>query len=433
MSARRFLQQSMQGPSDPMELLELGVETQAISNEIEDLLSQAQRATDHLDALEDLRIGVEGIQNADAQHLLVIEAAINFVHAGTLNKASETIPGLESYLDGTISTEGFGAFVVQVAKSIYELLVRLWERINLIFDTVNVDARLLRYSLLRLRNRAAEIAGESPIKPHVALGFGTQGVATERGMPRDSRELERGMDQLLSTMKVLRNDLVPVLLQMGREFAHEIPLIGRKDIQTWLTDLNRIGARYPYREIGGRMSRIRPLVDPRWPQGAAYAGPALAGERSLIFVNGAVAYVINGESPAEHQAMSLQSSKISVERVQPGRTVVATGAQMDAMSVQEIHHLIGTIEQLLTELESASSERIRRDLLAAGAQVKKLYENQFNNVSTDATQRQTHRGMQWATVYSSWCSQPYVVLLAHAVRVARAACAVASRQMRNYA
>jgi hypothetical protein len=138
--------------------------------EAEAEIEDAQELVDTSDALEDLAMVADGIDEASENEVALVEAGVQLATAGSDLEVEDVAPGLESYVGRRISTEG----IKETARAIYDAIVRavkkFWEKIKAFFrKTVGTLANLKR-SAEALRKRADQTQGKTVKEKQTDLG-----------------------------------------------------------------------------------------------------------------------------------------------------------------------------------------------------------------------------------------------------------------------
>lgn len=394
-------------------------DSESIALEMESRVNEIRRLIDIADALQDTVVSVEGLQQADAHHLMLLEACLNLAQAGTPASAENIQPSLESHLGSTISTEGVAETVRNLLASIRRLLRELWHFISDFFFSIFNEVGRARLRLDYTRTLVDEIDGKSNTRDIVALGNSAYGVITESGVPHDAHSIVVSLNELLHQTKYVREHLTPTLVSIGENFTRTLPNWPDQHEANveWLESLNKIADAFDPHAIGQAMGKVFPTHNPQFPAGSTLVAAPLPGSRSLSFLSGAKIHPDKMNGSDIERATALQANSIVLVRQRQAGNVDLTKATMEPISNNHMHQILDIVEKVLDEVEAAVRSNVRARMERMGRSLEDSM-NRINSEAGSDTAR-LRRGLRYATVYSEWVQSPFVQLMAHDLMVSR--------------
>ena len=133
-----------------------------LASEIGQELNECDRIIEVSDALEDLAVIADEIEQASPVEIALIEKAGDMAVAGTDIEAEEVVPSLESFRGKRIATEGLRDTAALIWKNIQEFLKAVWEKIEKFFYNIIGTIPTIRRRLEALAKKIEATESKSP-------------------------------------------------------------------------------------------------------------------------------------------------------------------------------------------------------------------------------------------------------------------------------
>lgn len=133
--------------------------TSIIFNEVEELSHEIDRASDIVEALENMQVIMSGSEEPTARELALINVANQMAMAGDENKVA-LVPAEESYYRRHTALEGIGEAIANVWKAIWSMISKLFSAIFSLFgggSGVNGGVARIEKHLKKISERRAKL------------------------------------------------------------------------------------------------------------------------------------------------------------------------------------------------------------------------------------------------------------------------------------
>lgn len=148
-------------------------ETPAEEVEIQAEIAEADHALEVSDALEDLAMVADSIDEASTTDIQLLETAVS-VAAGPDVEVEEIVPAMESYVGRKISTEGLMETARAIWENIKKWVVKIWKKVKDFFYKIFGQIPSMRRKVEAMKKRVEDYSGYKKEENTVTISTGVK-------------------------------------------------------------------------------------------------------------------------------------------------------------------------------------------------------------------------------------------------------------------
>ena len=164
--------------------------------EVDKDLGESERVIEVSDALEDLAVIADGIEEATPAEAALIETAGDMAVAGTDVQPEEVVPAMESYIGRRIATEGIRETARAIWESIQRWVKSIWEKIEKFFYKLFGVIPGMRKRIAALEKRVDEAVGKKVEEKKVTISSGVASLCIDYKPVKNEGEFLKGVTSL---------------------------------------------------------------------------------------------------------------------------------------------------------------------------------------------------------------------------------------------
>lgn len=200
--------------------------------------SEAERAMDTADSLEDLVAVADTVDSATPTEVALVQVAGDIATAGTNMTSEEIVPVGESYIGRSIATEGIVDTVKKIWASIKKFVKDMWAKVTSWFNKFFGTLPNLRKRIEALRKRLEEIqsggyklegdnkkftltnvtavsVNNTPIKDGKGIIAALKNEYVTKDFLTDSKDITKGLEVLLDKLESIDTSKPEDVMQSG--------------------------------------------------------------------------------------------------------------------------------------------------------------------------------------------------------------------------
>lgn len=320
---------------------EVAADEAAITTE----LSEVARATDVSDAMEDLAVIADNIEEATPVEGALFDTAANMAVAGTDIEPTVLVPASESFKGRKLSAESMNikARALAIWQQIKEALRRIWVRIESFFHKYFGMMPGLKRDIEAARKRVQASAGMTAAEKKMPV---TSGVRT---LTVDGKVLKTETE-VLDTLKVFKTVI-------GDVFGTSSAI--KKSGEDILSAINAFDAEEPQKEVAALVTKFRSYkntsssfkptsgFNSRYPGFSISATAPLFNNTSIVFKQPAT----KETSDIAYLSMCARSGSFNVQTTDK---VIATPESIDfsVMSISGMESVLSICDDLVDVVET---------------------------------------------------------------------------------
>lgn len=394
-------------------------------------LSEAERIIEITDALEDMAVIADGIEEATPTEIQLIETAGNMAVAGTDVSPEEIVPAMESFQGKKIATEGIREKAASIWKTIREHLERIWDFVeNFFYKTFSTIPRL-RKTIADMESAIEDIVGKKAEEKLKMLPIKALMI---NGAPvKDERDLSKAITALSNTAKWAFGDYVDSVVKRGETIAK---VIGEFDP----TKADEAPAK-----LREELKALKPSTVPggsgadstRFPGFETTVGAPLPGNVSL-----ACKYFNDNKDDASTYGKLDRYRNSRCELIPTSDNLKLSNEEIEfaPMSTSAMRSTLKDLVKLLDVLEEykrgskgkalATTKKHLVDVSnKAEAAMAKLDKKDEGAQSVETAFRSL---LNFNSAYARWAQTPAVPMLAHSLTVVKAALVLVQKSMKAH-
>lgn len=366
----------------------LAGETAAEEVEIAGEIAEADRALDTSDALEDLALVADTIEDASTTDVQLVETAVQ-VAAGPDIEVEEIVPALESYVGRRLSLEGLRETARTIWKNVQEWLKKIWGQIKDFFYKIFGQIPGLRRKVADMRKRVEEAASKKKEETKVTITSGMKHLSVNFAPVKNISELNAG----LSNYKALSEDIATYIKESADVFGNATKLVESYDPESSdaMATLHTNLAKFAPAGKVGKLSMSAGGVE-GYDGFKVSASPELLGNVRLIQKDAIIDQTPNGNIQLATLERLRRSGMEMIGTTSKSKSL-AKEVEFTVASTSELDKVLSTMEEILDNVEKAqrgtalqAAEKARDGLKSACDKMTSAYEKaQKNSETSQAT------------------------------------------------
>jgi len=455
-------------------------EAAATAAEVETDLSEAERVEEVSDALEDLAVIADGIDEATPAEINLIENSAAMAVAGTDIEPEEvlgtgtvietpaienddptetpaepatpaapvvpvegetpaepaTVPAMESYKGKKIATEAIEA-IVKKAKQIWEqiqkYLSKIWENIESFFYKMFAVVPGLRKRIKELQTRISETDGQAAAEKEITITTGVSALSVNYAPVKNEAELKKHFGEFSEMAKLSLGSIIDENCKFGEMVAASISKFDPSSAPAELGALNAklkgaMGSEKYVKGGSGNASRFSGFK--------AHYSPAMMGNMSLVHktpIGKENLSVLEEADQYRNAGISLVPTSDTTKEG-PKEAKIAT-LSLKSMSdlLKDANDILDTMEEFKRGSRSKKMSAVRKELAAASDKATKAMDDAAKGDEAHKNAIPYYRSMlNFNTAYTRWSQSPAVPMFAHSITTIRAVMNVIGKSLAAY-
>lgn len=182
-------------------------------------LAEAERIIEVSDALEDLAVVADGIEEATPAETQLVELAGQMAVAGTDVQPEEVVPAMEGYVGRRIATEGIRERAHQIWESIQRFLKQIWEKIESFFYKIFGTIPNLRKRIEALEKHVEDAVGRKMEDKKFKITSGVTAFCVDYKPVKNESELTSALKAIDGAAKFTYSDIADKMAKAGESLA----------------------------------------------------------------------------------------------------------------------------------------------------------------------------------------------------------------------
>lgn len=394
------------------------------AHEIESALSEADHNLDVSDALEELAVVADRVEETTPEVAQLIDTAAQMAVAGSDITPEEMVPAAESFIGRKYAVES----IVERAKTIFESIMafvrKLWDHIFAYFRVGVVVPRLEAHiKKLEEKLKEADKLKEGATGFKVSTGF----LAYEGKIVKDYSELSAAVKASVAAAKFVFQDNVERLSKLGGSLASEINKFSPETATTVVEDIRKVMASGPKPAVPGAKN------GQKVGQFQRHEGPGLLGGGKLVFAE--------FEGNADASALgALDHFRRSGVRYEKEALKNKQEVEFKILTTREVEELLKDSKELLKNLKDfhtggrieklkKTSDELKKASSKADAELKKMKKDDKGQTNLINEYRSV---MNFNTAFANWTYQPAIPFYGNVIASVRAILLVVSQSLNHY-
>jgi hypothetical protein len=394
-------------------------------------LGEAERIIEVSDALEDLAVIADGIEEATPAEIALIENAGDMAVAGSDVEPADLVPAMESYRGKRIATEGIRETAQQIWRAIQDFLKNIWKKIEGFFYKIFGTIPALRKRLKELKGRVEAKSGSAIEDKKVTLNSGLGALSVDYKVVKNEAELKSALGDLEKATAWVYGDNQAELAKMGNSIADAI------------SDFDPEKAEESAKKVQSAVSKHSPGALPgskasggsRFPGFKVTQGSALLGNVSLLKKE------FNSSTETGTLATLDRQRRSGVELAATGEKHKDAPASSDfqTMSNSSMEEAIKICEKILDHMEDFQRGKKSTDVKAAKTKVENASKKATSAVEKAANDEDAKHCVPYYRAvlnfnasYARWAQSPAMPLASNALTTIRSTMNVIQKSLGAY-
>lgn len=434
---RKFLNPAMEGQSFFGDNISMEEEQVMIDEAAQDLagantdLGEAERIIEVSDALEDLAVIADSIEEATPAEVALIENAGDMAVAGTDVEPGDVVPAMESYRGRRIATEGIRETAQTIWRAIQDFLKNVWKKIEGFFYKLFGTIPALRKRLKELKGRVEAKAGTSIEDKKITLNSGLTALSVDYKVVKNEGELKAALHDLEKATEFVFGEGQGDLAKMGTAIADAISDFDPdKAEESAKKVLKAVQDHRP-----GTIPSANKISSARYPGFAVSRGAPLPGNVSLF----AKAYTEKGEGGTLGQLDRFRRAGIELAATGEKHKDAPASVDFATMGNSSMEDAIKSCEKILDNLEdfqrgkrSADVKTAKSKVEAASKKATSAVEKANNDEDSKHCVPYYRAALNFNASYARWAQSPSMGLASNALTTIRAVMVVISKSLSAY-
>lgn len=394
-------------------------------------LKEAERIIEVSDALEDLAVIADGIEEATPAEVALLETAGDMAVAGTDVEPEEVVPAMEQYQGRRIATEGIRETAQTIWRSIQEFLKNIWKKIESFFYKIFGTIPALRKRLKELQKRVEAKSGTGIEEKKVTLSSGLTALSVDYKVVKTGAELKSAAHAMETAVAAAFGEQQGKLAKLGEKIAD-----GISDFDPEAAEASAKKISAAVREAGSiTIPSSKKISGNRWPGFEVVQGAPLPGNVSLVCKN-----YSGGEEQGVIQSLDrMRRGGVSLEPTNEKSKDTPSTVEFSTMSISEMEDAIKTSEKILDHLEDFNRGKRSTDIKSAKTKIEAASKKATSAVEKAANDEDAKKCvpyyravLNFNAAYARWAQSPTMGLSQAALTHVRAVMATITKCLGAY-
>ena len=396
-------------------------------------LDEAERVLEVSDALEDLAVVADQIEEATPVEAALIDNSAQMAVAGTDIVPEEIVPAMENYVGRRIATEGIRETARNIWNSILKFLKGIWEKIENFFYKIFGDIPRLKKNIADMKKRVEDTNGKVIENKTFEMSSSVEAFCINGKAVGNISDLNAGLKDTIKAAQWVYGDYVKGITGMSEKIANAIgdfdaakPEASAEAVVDAIAAGSK-GAAAP----GSHALRKEGGFDMK-------AGTDLLGNVALV---GRFHSENTGSQGVLGTLDHMRRSGITLENPADKKKDVPASFKFNTPDLGAIERLLGEAEGLLKVLEDFHRGAKSKDLKKAKDDLEKASNKatasvaKLENSSEDSDKAAVpyYRAVvNFNTAYARWAQSPAIPMMQRSLTTVRAILAISAKSLSQY-
>lgn len=408
------------------ELSEGNAESEEIDR-LSGVADQTAQTVDYIEQQVNAPAAAGESEGATQNEVALAEQVANLATAGTGEDAETIMPSSESYIGGTISTEGFKEQIRGIVKAVIEAIKRLWERLKRFWKHTMSRLSSLKRDAKDIAERGKKASGTAKDKKISISGAIAGNLSVAGTVKKTGAEIMTGL-KALETRIEQTNSFLGDVASAGEDIADAIKDIDpEKAAEAESTFSGKFGL------IGAKMIgkiTMKSTQDTRYKEAewSAFESDDLMGDVKLFSRKRKAAAGVNNSRQWGSLRYSLDSYSSKVKEHSETEIATLTTTQITDLAEQ----IVDMCDQMAYYADGKGStkiEKARKDIESA---LNKIQSGSDSDDVTTENSAALRRMISLGHAFCNWATNPAAPLVNHTCTVARSVLTVCTKSLAKY-
>ena len=408
------------------ELNEGAAESEEIDR-LSGVAAQTAQTVDYIEQQVNAPAAAGETEGATQNEVALAEQVANLATAGTGDDAETIMPSSESYIGGTISTEGFKEQVRGIVKAVIEAIKRLWERLKRFWKHTMSRLSSLKRDAKDIAERGKKATGTAKDKKISISGTLAGNLSIGGVVKKTGPEIMAGL-KALETRIEHTNDFLGDVATAGEDIADAI-----KDVDPEKAAADEAAFAAKFATIGGKMItkiRMTTTQDTRYKENdwSAFESDNLLGDVRLFSRKRSSSAQVNNTRQWGSLRYTLDSYAPKVKEHSDVEIPTLTTTQISDLAEQ----IVDMCDQMAYYADGKGStkiEKARKDIESA---LNKIQSGSDSDEVTTDNSAALRRMISLGHAFCNWATNPAAPLVNHTCTIARSVLTVCTKSLAKY-
>lgn len=393
-------------------------------------LAEAERIIEVSDALEDLAIIADGIEEASPAETQLVEIAGDMAVAGTDVSPEEIVPAMESFRGGKIATEGIRETAKNIWESIQRYLKQVWEKIEKFFYNILGTVPRLRKSLEALEQKVEDTVGKKA-EGNVTISAGISNISIAYSPAKNEGDLSNCIGALTDAAKWTYGSHVDSVTKRGESIAKIIGEFDPAKSAEAVTAMRDALKAHKADKVPGSGS----ADNGRFPGFGTFVGAPLPGNKSIAYKW----FADNGDDTSDLGSLDrYRNSRVElIDTSDKAPTGAKNEVEITPVTTNGAKKLIKEMQALLTVLEdykrgpkSKAITKTQKSIEDASSKANKAMGTaKSDDEGSKAAVAPFRALLNFNAAYARWAQSPAVPLMSHSITTIKTVMVVIQKSM----
>lgn len=400
-------------------------------------LAEAERIIEVSDALEDLAVVADGIEEATPGEAALVEIAGDMAVAGTDVAPEEVVPAMEGYVGRKIATEGIRETARTIWKSIMDFLKKIWEKVEGFFYKIFGTIPSLRRRLKALEKRIDETSGKSLGETKkIKVSVGLTALSVDDKVVKNASEVKTATKNLIDVASWVFGEELEAIANVGEAIADAVSDFDPADPVKAPTTILNIFSKPA--TANSNIPGGTAYNGSRWPDFKVQMSKPLLGNVSLILKHPDLKP--NYTPLAALDVIRRTGGELVPTREKSSGTT-PSDVEMPALTPSEMQDLIDGFDTLLNKMEtyqrgkgSKDVKRAKDKLEAASKKASDSYDKM--RTSDDASEKAAlpyyKSVLNFNVAYARWVQSPAMPMISRVITSMKAVMTLCDKSLALY-
>lgn len=410
------------------ELSEGAAESEEIDR-LSGVADQTAQTVDYIESQVNAPAAAGETEGATQNEVALAEQVANLATAGTGDDAETIMPSSESYIGGTISTEGFKEQIRSVVKAVIEAIKRLWERLKRFWKHTMSRLSSLKRDAKDIAERGKKASGTAKDKKISISGTLAGNLSAGGTVKKTGSEIMTGL-KALETRIEQTNDFLGEVAAAGEDIADAI-----KDIDPEKAAAEEANFAGKFATQGGKMiakikltgSRDTRYNDNDW---MGFESEDLLGDVRIFSRKRK-----GGNQGDAGNSRSWASLRYSIDSY-AAKVKEHSDTEIPTLTTTQITDLAEQIVDMCDQMAyyadgkgSTKIEKARKDIESA---LNKIQSGSDSDDVTTDNSAALRRMISLGHAFCNWATNPAAPLVNHTCTIARSVLTVCTKSLAKY-
>lgn len=410
-------------------------ESRDTAQSVDQDLVEAERIIEISDALEDLAVIADGIEEATPAEVALVEAAGQMAVAGTDVAPEEIVPAMEGYVGRTISTEGIREIAAKILESLKQAEEDIWNKFEKYYDNMFSTFPHLRKKVEKLKAELSELKDghTTPSEAKVKISSGIKTLSINYKPVSSEADVKNGLKTLIGCAEMVYGDYINATIANGKHIASALDAFDPDQPQVAADKLIE-----NLKKAQNSLPGLKKAPSTKYPGFDVKVSDQLFGNVVLTSIgfehtskDDNVLAILDRYRRTRYELISSDVKR------QPS----AKSAEMHVMSIAAMEDTLSQLIKLIDVLEGFKRGSKLKEAQTVRSMVERASEKAETAVSKKNTDKEAFRDaaipyykalVNFNTAYARWVQTPAIPYLNHSVTVMHALISLLSKNIAAY-